>query len=79
MIPKYTHCRECDKELTDEDNLAPDLCNDCEEKFAAEFLAQDNFMPKGEEWEALLNAARETRSPEALAAIGRYILWFLGE
>lgn len=79
MTPKYTHCRECDKELTDEDNLAPDLCNACEEALAEEFAKQDILMPRGDEWKKLLEAARETRSQEALAAIGSYILWFLAD
>lgn len=80
MEPKYTHCRECDTELTDENNsLAPDLCDDCEEALASEFLKQDLLMPTGNDWKKLLQAARETRSQEALAAIGSYILWFLAE
>lgn len=77
--PKYTHCRECENELTSEDNLAPDLCNACEELLAAEFLAQDIIMPHGDDWKKLLEAARATRSEEALAAIGKYILWYLAD
>ena len=74
-----TECRECGKELTLEDNLAPDLCNECEQALAAEFMAQEILMPKGDDWKQLLEDARATRSEQALAAIGKYILWYLAD